>query len=831
MRKIRLLLLAAVLGALVAFCPVAAWASEPLVVDAQLTTDKDVYEVGDAVSIDLNVENSDSERVESVSYAFTLPDGMVAAQGYDLSGAIGNLEPGASAEVHLEAVVEPVDEIVSLNTEDFSSDETMPQTGDGFAVGIVAIIVLAAVLVALVASKRSRNVALSMFLVLGLAGAVGASRSQSAFADQAKYSVSATKSVVVNDLDSGINAVVSFSHGSGQGGEGQEGPDGEGDGGDSSKAGVVYQDGVVVLGPEEWVEIGEDGTSIVVTPSSAERISNGTVVVALPGNGNVTGTTVKASSVSDVDDGALVVGSSPELNEVVKYINAEGSTSSLVGFELAKDVTAIRKSDAHTPSVASMRDNIVEDTITSEDILEAANLGDFDFEIVDGLVLSLDPSIDYSIHYELLAIHECRLVANADVSLTYDWKYEGPDEFRKRLASAWFSTPIPGLTVYADFSVVASVNGEVHIEATLDASAGFEYENGDFSIIAEKDLDYTASFEALLKAGVSPYVTLQLVGLNLADLTAEAGAAVEGSLIQRSDELTCADMGAWMYIDLMLGKDSGLGTVLDLLDVDLEYHPLNQDNSPRWDIHVENGAVVDECTWKEDDEDADGPLGPGDPGFGDFEDDGSVYPEYEDNDASDELQLIQESGGGNKLAEDFNLYQGSSITVTSNDNRAPTIAYVLDPGTLIRITEWDFETNEAKTEIIPWSGLCYVFEGHYGKIEVLCGRAVIYSIQSWGTPEVELGACEVIPYPLRLSKLELNMSMGDTYQLYAENDFDIIAEHENWDINDYDWESSDPDVVEVRDGRLQAVSPGAAEITVESFIPSMFWRTCVVTVS
>lgn len=143
MRKIRLLLLAAVLGALVAFCPVAAWASEPLVVDAQLTTDKDVYEVGDAVSIDLNVENSDSERVESVSYAFTLPDGMVAAQGYDLSGAIGNLEPGASAEVHLEAVVEPVDEIVSLNTEDFSSDETMPQTGDGFAVGIVAIIVLA----------------------------------------------------------------------------------------------------------------------------------------------------------------------------------------------------------------------------------------------------------------------------------------------------------------------------------------------------------------------------------------------------------------------------------------------------------------------------------------------------------------------------------------------------------------------------------------------------------------------------------------------------------------------------------------------------------------
>lgn len=392
-----------------------------------------------------------------------------------------------------------------------------------------------------------------------------------------------------------------------------------------------------------------------------------------------------------------------------------------------------------------------------------------------------------------------------------------------KLFSSVFTTPVPGLTISADFYLVFSASGEAKIEAKLSTGAGFEFDGKRLEPVSTSDFSYNAFFDAEVGAGLKPELTLAIYSLGMADVAPEAGVKVEGSFARYKPDLTCADLSAWVYMDIAVGEgDTALGFVMNVLDMEKEYHPLNKDNSKISSIHVENGKIVSKCT-------AVGDLKPGgDGGEGDI-------PEPEDNGYGETPIFRGDATGGafgygNYLAEPFNVPAGKAVSIGGSDHKDVTFGYSCDPGTVYKLTkkEWDGSVVSESVNAFVYSGSPW-YDDCIWEIEVYCGRVVIDDITAWGPPPVSLKNCAAIKYPLRISDSSVVMHVGETYSLSSENDFKELTGESVTPIWGGGRDSQDTWIVNVdKNGVLKADKRGTATVTAE--IKGLYKRTCTVTV-
>lgn len=165
-----------------------------------------------------------------------------------------------------------------------------------------------------------------------------------------------------------------------------------------------------------------------------------------------------------------------------------------------------------------------------------------------------------------------------------------------------FTLPIPcagvkGLGLNFNVYVVVDVTGEVGLTASVTYEAGlekgFEGEPRLSASVTAGDVEQRLALTG--KVGVQPTIALELF-VPILDLGVEAGA---GASVERVEHpgLVCGNGSAWVYSNAFarllkgfLGDD--LRLTLDIFDEETSPFRLPE-------FHVENGARVPECTWKD----------------------------------------------------------------------------------------------------------------------------------------------------------------------------------------------------------------------------------------
>lgn len=245
-------LLALLLAVAIAFTPITAWAeglsSDESSVSISLTSDQESYQRGDEATFIAVIANEDEEPVNEVSYSLELPSGMTIAEDSSLTDDLGTIAPGDSVEVTVKALVEGVKVL--------AAPSALASTGDFPVLPILGGVVLVAAVVALFASKKSRNITLSVILVCGMSGVLGAGAYASTAYAAERNSVSDSISVTVDGSDSSATMTAFYAPGSLQQPSG-----GEGDSSDDGDASITRAQWVEKMLAAAEIQVSEDAES------------------------------------------------------------------------------------------------------------------------------------------------------------------------------------------------------------------------------------------------------------------------------------------------------------------------------------------------------------------------------------------------------------------------------------------------------------------------------------------------------------------------------------------------------------------------------------------
>lgn len=757
-----------------------------------LSSDKSSYEIGDTATFSLQITNQGNNEITQAQYDFELPAGMEAQNLLQLSCDVGTIAKGETKSYEIQAFVsstpaaEVNDSVDNNKSGDNGSENAkdnkniLAKTGDDNPLLIIILIVGAGFAIALIASIKSNKKLLSSFLIVGLAASACLTATQIAYADEQRTSLEVDHDINIDGKASMASVTVSYLSSSK-----------DNAGGTGTPEGIVYQDNVLVFSSDNWEKLSSDGLSATLLSDDAQNVNVGDVVALEASEFNPDGASIVVEHISDSNDGVVVSGSAAKYEQVIKSINVSGTVKAGASqFVPAEGVVVLDGSTTRGYArIGVEADN-------------AVDLGEFDLEVAEGCVVSINPTINYDIDIDGLDIHTLDISASCPAAFTLEYN-DTTEMSDKLLGSVRIPTEI-GITIGADLYVTASASGEVSVHAEITPNVGVSYEGGELSPYADAgEFLYDGMFSAQVRAGVRPAIVIGVVGLDIVDFGSEVGGVIQGDLIVRNPELTCANLAAWMYADISIGESEG--TVCNMLGLTNRFSVIDENNSPKWDKHVENGIEVPECTYIEEQ--------PSDPTEDDYQ------PELGDNGYGEEPILDNLTGPSayhNKLVEPFNIYAGHSVSIGDGSNFSSlAIGYSCDPGTIFKLTKLDSEGNTIDEEINAFVGFGRPWHGDYvWKIEVLCGRVTINEITAWSPPPVSLGTCESVAYPLHISDTNLTMSVGEMVQLTSTNDLSKILGEDPGYVPS--WSSSDSSVVKVDDdGNVIALSSGTAIISVE----------------
>lgn len=577
--------------------PSAAYADDSGLLKVDLSSSAQSCAIGEEIELCAAVTNEGGADAYDVSYELALPESLVTDSG---PGALDSIAPGETKELKFTARAVG-SEVVGAVVDELDGSGGSPATGDSLipVVAVLAAVLILAIFGVAAARNRGRHSALLGCLVLAIA--VGTAVPVAAFADSVSRIAEGSTDIVVNGQNGTACLTVAYLTSGSQGDSGSDDSGSDSDA-DEPAEGIVLKPDVVEIQPEHWFVLSPDEKMAIVDAEAAKLLEDGCVAVFYPGNDNNEGMSMRVSSLSQYGEGNAyqVSGSEVQLDDVVESINVNGEATETLSYEIADGISV---EDGSEVAVAS-------DGLPYGDEYGVAARASFDGEksvgqlkldVFDGATVTVNPSVIYSFKYEHGQLSKCKLAIKNEYKAAFEWSAK--KDFKTKLLTATYATSVPGLTVTVDLYLVGSASGEVNIEATVTGTSGIDYSDSELKMISDADFSYEASFEALLKAGVKPAAIMKFVGLGLADVDVEVGASVSGSLNQRSTSFVCADMSAWMYVDVNAGtQKTALGKVMDLLKLKKEYHPLDKSNSPQWNIHCENGELVDKCTWGKEDE-------------------------------------------------------------------------------------------------------------------------------------------------------------------------------------------------------------------------------------
>lgn len=408
-------------------------------------------------------------------------------------------------------------------------------------------------------------------------------------------------------------------------------------------------------------------------------------------------------------------------------------------------------------------------------------------------------------------------------------------------------TPFPGVDIAGYLDLKVSMDGKIELTVSMDGEAGVKYNRvvgvetyGGF------DSDSTLEFDVHARAGIYPWLSLELLRVPLIDGSFETGVDGSGNTTVRDTGLICNDTSIYAYARVALGENSPIFQYIDdEFDLSAAIDLWDEDTSPfneHW--HWENGAIVDECTYNSG---GSGGVGGG-TGTGVIDPEFDGIPEQENEGYGYEPIWTEDENGSADIAEPFYVDAGGSISVSSNEGAEYRLMFGANGNTLIRRTI-SFDDGEVIKDLVqgtfmfPWNGS----DENTVTFEVLTGRLQVWTMEGWRTdpltgdtsaerPAYSLGSCDTVEYPVSLSATLVTLGVNDSYTLKAEQMVQDIYDAEGSEYRDganWSWGSDDPQIAIVdENGKIIGVSPGTTYITVTYGNGTMgFSRMCKVVVT
>lgn len=397
---------------------------------------------------------------------------------------------------------------------------------------------------------------------------------------------------------------------------------------------------------------------------------------------------------------------------------------------------------------------------------------------------------------------------------TVEVKYEAEKELFERTAYTLpllkkpMNIPIAyGIGIAFNVSLEVEASGEAKVSASLEQAAGVKYAKGHFSTYQDGDADAEVELSAEVSAGLSPAAMLTLMSIELLDLTCEVGLKAKGAVTWRSTGLKCNDVIGYLYGKLGSGQNTAW---MESLKVKLTYADFwTERTSPKkWNLHYEDGKRVKKCTY--DDESADSSMG----------DDGKDC-ELETKEPWVLLGYDSSHVKTDRFGTIVTCHEGEKLTIESSDWF--DFFYSTDYsrpmgrrcGAIFKVS-WDDADGHTSHE--QW--YADVVESrspvHSGTvtISVLSGYIDIYSTSYRGqSPSLSWDEGEKTSYPLHISNDEIELSVGESFQLACTQDitesFPALKDLPDVSESESAWSSTDRDCVSVdSNGLVTAKSPG-----------------------
>lgn len=214
---------------------------------------------------------------------------------------------------------------------------------------------------------------------------------------------------------------------------------------------------------------------------------------------------------------------------------------------------------------------------------------------------SIKPTIGYDIKWTIFGgLERCELSVGGKVDLDVETHVQNKNA-GKDVKVFEASVPIAyGFSVDLPLYVHISAEGDLTLAVDYEMDTTMSLVNGKWVPFDHSDFDAELSAAVHLRLGGKVGAELKWLQVQLVDAAVGAGADGTAKTTIRSAGLTCADLSAYMYLDVEIGKGTDY---LKKLGWTLDKEILNASNSPlKLALHFENGNRVPECTWGKEDE-------------------------------------------------------------------------------------------------------------------------------------------------------------------------------------------------------------------------------------
>lgn len=326
---------------------------------------------------------------------------------------------------------------------------------------------------------------------------------------------------------------------------------------------------------------------------------------------------IKIVSISTKDDVTTIKYSEPQLSEVVKDFEMEGTQSTQGELIPAQGVTIYdipeELSNSDDYSIETLN-NLAYEPDYLTDLYKinklyssssgsvplwgakkiSINIGD-----ITGSVKLDMKDVEYrfaaSPSWHIIDIDEVYLTINSSATFDIDLK-KTLDEGEKSYKIADLNVPLGyGFNMSGEIKLKYTVEGTFEIEYSIDNKSGVQYtDQGGIRFINDTSTSgWNASLSVNAKAGLDIGPSVEFLGIDLVGVGANAGLAIDGKLnnVSVSPAEFCFDATVYAYCSIycQIGPDS--------FNLTFEKEIMNSDNSVfRINAHFEEGGKVSECT-------------------------------------------------------------------------------------------------------------------------------------------------------------------------------------------------------------------------------------------
>lgn len=366
-----------------------------------------------------------------------------------------------------------------------------------------------------------------------------------------------------------------------------------------------YADGVIAVDPKE-AAASSDGTSLTFPASLDSKIVKGSVVAAL--DDYYQGRAVKVSTITDNGNGTVTVsGEIAEPEEIFEELHLEGTeiinkeelAEGLVdGVELIEeDPSDWYSIDAETSRVGALSTNTLTQrstwdlgTVSATVKLTNELLKSYGITSSGDFKVAFHPIISYGVEWK------GPVPARTYASISSSTAFKGDISVNAETdIQIW---PNPGISskkaVEAGIYLHFSAEGDITFNVSGNLDVGFDTDRGGLYGNADMNGELTAQ----LKGDFGPRFKVVVTIANKPVVKTTADVGIEGTVtrVQRSVDFYCVDAKAYFVGEVAYNVASNISKYLKFSE-SAKWKFLDMSSNTTWTKHLENGAVVYECTW------------------------------------------------------------------------------------------------------------------------------------------------------------------------------------------------------------------------------------------